>query len=137
MPKNVRAPPAYTILNSSNSSNWRERDTSSRLSADWDTSPSRKTACNYTRVVREWGPVKETFVVDPSIRVNEALLPPLTDAERAAEGRNNLYVKTKSGDIDVNIELEQNELVKTLLDSHPAKVKLVVESTSVTLSSDL
>ncbi|KAL0577446.1 hypothetical protein V5O48_004515 [Marasmius crinis-equi] len=63
-----------------------------------------KTPCNYTRVVRERGSIEETFVVDHSIRVNEELLPGLTDAQRDAEGgRNNLYVKTKEGDVTVDV----------------------------------
>ncbi|KAL0070182.1 hypothetical protein AAF712_002672 [Marasmius tenuissimus] len=66
----------------------------------------QKTPCNYTRLVRENGPIKETFVVDPTIRVNEALLSPLTDAQ--AGGRNNLHVKAKWGEVDVNIHVVED-----------------------------
>ncbi|KAK1220704.1 hypothetical protein PQX77_016530 [Marasmius sp. AFHP31] len=95
----------------------------------------QKTPCNYTRLIRENGPINETFVVDHTIRVNEALLSPLTDTQRQAEGgRNNLYVKAKCGDVDVNIHVVEDNPASSsntpldLTKSLPSKLKLVAES---------
>ncbi|KAL0070181.1 hypothetical protein AAF712_002671 [Marasmius tenuissimus] len=95
----------------------------------------QKTPCNYTRLIRENGPIEETFVVDHTIRVNEALLSPLTDTQRQAEGgRNNLYVKAKSGHVDVTIHVVEDNpasMSNTPIDltkSLPSTLKLVVES---------
>ncbi|KAJ8087115.1 hypothetical protein PM082_005943 [Marasmius tenuissimus] len=95
----------------------------------------QKTPCNYTRLIRENGPIEETFVVDHTIRVNEALLSPLTDTQRQAEGgRNNLYVKAKSGHVDVTIHVVEDSpasMSNTPIDltkSLPSTLKLVVES---------
>ncbi|KAL0569305.1 hypothetical protein V5O48_012669 [Marasmius crinis-equi] len=96
------------------------------------TSP-QKASCNYTRVVRELGPIEETFVVDHSIRVNEEFLPSLTDEQRKAEGgRNNLYLKAKYGDVNVDIHIEKDSPTapsKKPVDTRfPDRVKLMAES---------
>ncbi|KAL0577447.1 hypothetical protein V5O48_004516 [Marasmius crinis-equi] len=96
------------------------------------TSP-RKAPCNYTRVVRELGPIEETFVVDYSIRVNEEFLPSLTDEQRKAEGgKNNLYLKAKYGDVNVDIHIEKDSPTapskKPVEARFPDRVKLRAES---------
>lgn len=118
MTNDHKSPPAYTR------STKRPHETPS-------SSHPQKTPCNYTRVVRESGPIEETFVVDHSIQIDEPLLPPLSDAQRQAEGgRSNLYVRTKSGDVDVNIHLVDDSSTSSMIEklSLRAKLRVIVES---------
>ncbi|KAG7097460.1 hypothetical protein E1B28_004804 [Marasmius oreades] len=83
---------------------YKSADITAPHSSTDDPEPGLKVSSNYTRIVREKGPIKEIFVIDHRIQLHERLLPPLNEAERSAEGgRSNLFVKTKSGKVDVDI----------------------------------
>jgi len=76
-----------------------------------DTSPSRQPG-NYKTIIRASGPIKESFLIDPTLHVPQSLLPPETPHETVTEGngvkvirRNNLNLIAKKGEIDADIEI--------------------------------
>ncbi|PBK93600.1 hypothetical protein ARMGADRAFT_129205 [Armillaria gallica] len=76
-----------------------------------DTSPSRQPG-NYRTIIRASGPIKESFLIDPTLYVPQSLLPPETPHESVTEGngvkvtrRNNLNLIAKKGEIDADIEI--------------------------------
>ncbi|PBK67374.1 hypothetical protein ARMSODRAFT_1085921 [Armillaria solidipes] len=66
------------------------------------TSPPRQPG-NYMTIIRESGPINESFLVDPALSVPSGLLPPLTPHE-TEDCRNNLNIEAKYGEIDADIE---------------------------------
>ncbi|KAK0224780.1 hypothetical protein EDD85DRAFT_959501 [Armillaria nabsnona] len=76
-----------------------------------DTSPSRQPG-NYRTIIRASGPIKESFLIDPTLSVPPSLLPPKTPHETVTEEngvkviqRNNLNLIAKKGEIDADIEI--------------------------------
>jgi len=76
-----------------------------------DTSSSRQPG-NYRTIIRPSGPIKESFLIDPTLSVPPSLLPPKTPYETVTEEngvkvirRNNLNLIAKKGKIDADIEI--------------------------------
>ena len=72
-------------------------------------------ACNFISFVRKNNSVKGSFVVDPSLLIPSALLPPLPEGE-AEESRKNLRLESTNGSVDTDIMLvgeDVSENVKT------------------------
>ncbi|KAK0224777.1 hypothetical protein EDD85DRAFT_859129 [Armillaria nabsnona] len=76
-----------------------------------DTSPSRQPG-NYRTIIRASGPIKESFLIDPTLSVPPSLLPPKTPHEMVTEEngvkviqRNNLNLIAKKREIDADIEI--------------------------------
>ncbi|KAG7448745.1 uncharacterized protein BT62DRAFT_929839 [Guyanagaster necrorhizus] len=59
---------------------------------------------NYLTIIRDSGPIKESFLIDPMLSVPSDLLSSLTPYETES-CRNNLNIETKSGEIDTDIEV--------------------------------
>ncbi|KAK0421848.1 hypothetical protein EV421DRAFT_604969 [Armillaria borealis] len=83
----------------------------SRFLGSQDTSPSRQPG-NYRTIIRASGPIKESFLIDPTLSVPQSLLPPKTPHETVTEEngvkvirRNNLNLIAKKGEIDADIEI--------------------------------
>ncbi|SJL13681.1 uncharacterized protein ARMOST_17129 [Armillaria ostoyae] len=73
--------------------------------------PSRQPD-NYQTLIRASGPIKESFLIDPTLSVPPSLLPPKTPHETVTEEngvkvirRNNLNLIAKKGEIDADIEI--------------------------------
>ncbi|KAK0220228.1 hypothetical protein IW262DRAFT_1383449 [Armillaria fumosa] len=58
---------------------------------------------NYMTIIRESGPIKQSFLIDPALSVPSGLLPPLTPHE-TEDCRNNLNIEARNGEIDADIE---------------------------------
>ncbi len=57
-------------------------------------------------IIRDSGPIKQSFFIDPTLSVPSELLPALTLSEQEAGGtRNNLNLEAKYGEIDADIEV--------------------------------
>ncbi|KAK0421844.1 hypothetical protein EV421DRAFT_1914980 [Armillaria borealis] len=83
----------------------------SQSSRSQATSPSRQPG-NYMTIIRASGPIKESFLIDPTLSVLQSLLPPKTPHETVTEEngvkvirRNNLNLIAKKGKIDADIEI--------------------------------
>ncbi|KAK7457754.1 hypothetical protein VKT23_010093 [Stygiomarasmius scandens] len=66
---------------------------------------SKRIPSNYMTIVREKGPIKAEFSIDPTLTVHESLLPGLSDGETKSN-RNNLNVKALSDEIDIDVHLQ-------------------------------
>ncbi|KAK0220229.1 hypothetical protein IW262DRAFT_1383451 [Armillaria fumosa] len=61
---------------------------------------------NFMTIIRDSGPIKQSFLIDPSLSIPSELLPTLTPSELEAGGtRNNLNLEAKYGEIDADIEV--------------------------------
>ncbi|KAK0237939.1 hypothetical protein EDD85DRAFT_832391 [Armillaria nabsnona] len=70
-----------------------------------DTPPPRQPG-NFMTIIRDSGPIKQSFLIDPTLSVPSELLPTLTLSEQEAGGtRNNLNLEAKYGEIDADIEV--------------------------------
>ncbi|KAK0442745.1 uncharacterized protein EV420DRAFT_1070025 [Desarmillaria tabescens] len=63
---------------------------------------------NYMTIIRDSGPIKQEFLINPTLSVPSELLPPLT-AHETENSRNNLNIEAKWGEIDVNIEVMKSD----------------------------
>ncbi|KAK0452401.1 hypothetical protein EV421DRAFT_1768726 [Armillaria borealis] len=63
---------------------------------------------NYMTIIRESGPINQSFLVDPALSVPSGLLPPLTPHE-TEDCRNNLNIEAKYGEIDADIEVMKSD----------------------------
>ncbi len=55
-------------------------------------------------IIRDSGPIKQSFLINPTLSVPSSLLPPLTPHE-TEDCRNNLNIEAKRGEIDADIEV--------------------------------
>lgn len=72
-------------------------------------------ATNFVQMIRKEGSVKGTWIIDPTLVIPPALLPPLPDG--AAEGdRKNLHLQSKEGSVygDVYIKPTSYEVLSTM-----------------------
>ncbi|KAK0460763.1 hypothetical protein IW261DRAFT_1533293 [Armillaria novae-zelandiae] len=83
----------------------------SRSSHSQATSPSKQPG-NYTTIIRASGPIKESFLIDPTLSVPPSLLPPKTPHETVTKEngvkviqRNNLNIIAKKGRIEADIDI--------------------------------
>ncbi|KAK0237938.1 hypothetical protein EDD85DRAFT_832385 [Armillaria nabsnona] len=59
---------------------------------------------NFMTIIRDSGPIKQSFLINPTLSVPSSLLPPLTPHE-TEDCRNNLNIEAKWGEIDADIEV--------------------------------
>ncbi|KAK7033524.1 hypothetical protein VNI00_012748 [Paramarasmius palmivorus] len=81
-------------------------------------------ASSYIRIVREGG-VSDSFVIDPSIKIKESLLPKLDNWEKNA-GRRNLWVKTTGNHAEIDVDVEVKNV--TMLSGSQKKVIIGLEA---------
>ncbi|PBK67373.1 hypothetical protein ARMSODRAFT_1020409 [Armillaria solidipes] len=61
---------------------------------------------NFMTIIRDSGPINQSFLIDPTLSVPSELLPTLTPSEQGSGGtRNNLNLEAKYGEIDADIEV--------------------------------
>ncbi|KAK0192774.1 hypothetical protein F5146DRAFT_518437 [Armillaria mellea] len=76
---------------------------------------------NFMTIIRDSGPIKQSFLIDPTLSVPSELLPTLTPSEQGAGGtRNNLNLETKYGEIDADIEVMKS--------TRPTRIRVDVRS---------
>jgi hypothetical protein len=100
-------------------------DSETALAPDTQTS-ARPQPCNFVSIIRKHSSVKGSFVIDPSIYIPDAHLPPLQGDEKE-EGRRNLRLKSHHGSVDAEILLVD--------DSSGEGSKVGVKRTTVDLGS--
>ncbi|SJK98569.1 uncharacterized protein ARMOST_01837 [Armillaria ostoyae] len=89
-----------------------------------DTPPPARQPGNFMTIIRDSGPIKQSFLIDPTLSVPSELLPTLTPSEQGAGGtRNNLNLEAKYGEIDADIEvMKSTKLTRIRVDRLPGTV---------------
>ncbi|THU96201.1 hypothetical protein K435DRAFT_101763 [Dendrothele bispora CBS 962.96] len=70
---------------------------------------TRKIPSNYATIVRDKGPIKAEFNIDPTLDIDDSLLPPLMEGETESK-RNHLNVIALNGEVDIEVRLEPSVL---------------------------
>ncbi|KAF9072286.1 hypothetical protein BDP27DRAFT_1418197 [Rhodocollybia butyracea] len=72
--------------------------------------PAKNKPCNFFAFTRTHNPLKATSVLDPSLEIPRAWLPPLLKGE-TEETRSNFYIKSEYGDVTLELYLLDKPIV--------------------------